>query len=301
MRGYRSVIRENGTLRILPLVMVAIMTHCLATQSLAGTIQLVHPTEPVAQGRVVQIVLKGLESDSQVEGSWRGAPLEFFSEVEGEYSSLLGVDLRLKPGTYPLEIRVIPPEGRTLDWNKTIEVVSKDYGLQKLTLPKRMVTLDAQTLKRVRKEGARFRALWPEQTQQRYWRGSFVQPVPGELSTPFGIGRIINGEPRSPHSGVDLRAPLGKPVRATNHGRIVLVGDFFFHGRAVVIDHGVGLYSMYFHLSRVDVSQGDWVGKGAIIGLVGSTGRSTGPHLHWGIRLGGARVDPFALIQTTGG
>lgn len=283
------------------LVMIAIITHCLATQSFAGPIQLVHPTEPIAQGEVAQIALKGLVSGSQVEGSWRGEALEFFSVDEGEYNSLLGVDLRLDPGIYPLEVLVTPPDGHNKAWKKTIEVVSKDYGLQKLTLPRSMVTLDAQTLKRVRKEGARFRTLWPKQTPQRYWRGSFIRPVPGELSTPFGIGRLLNGEPRSPHSGVDLRAPLGEPVRATNHGRIVLVGDFFFHGRAVVIDHGAGLYSMYFHLSRVDVSHGDWVGRGTIIGLVGSTGRSTGPHLHWGIRLGGARVNPFALIQVTGG
>ncbi|MGD8686410.1 MAG: M23 family metallopeptidase, partial [Syntrophobacterales bacterium] len=124
---------------------------------------------------------------------------------------------------------------------------------------------------------------------------------PGKLNTPFGLRRILNGEPRSPHSGVDLRAAEGEPIRAINHGKIVLVGEFYFHGKAVVIDHGWGLYSMYFHLSQLNVSKGDFVGKNAVIGLAGSTGRATGPHLHWGVRLRGARVDPFALLRATSG
>jgi murein DD-endopeptidase MepM/ murein hydrolase activator NlpD len=164
-----------------------------------------------------------------------------------------------------------------------------------------MVTLDAVTLKRVRRESAEFKKLWDVYTPTRYWYGSFVRPVEGRLTTAFGLRRILNGEPRSSHSGVDLRAALGEPVRAANHGRVVLVGEFFFHGKAIVIDHGWGLYTMYFHLSEVNVSKGDLVGKNYVIGLAGATGRATGPHLHWGVRLGTARVDPFALLGAVGG
>jgi len=271
----------------------------LTAQVAAGATELIGPREPVAQGEVVQIILAGPKNGSQVEGLWQGQPLEFFEVEEREYRSLLGIDFRLIPGTYPLEVHISTPKNRPSTYRTSIEVEKKEFGEQSLTLPRDMVTLDPQTLTRVRKESAEFKKLWSIHTPKRYWHGNFVRPLGGQLSTPFGLGRILNGEPRSPHSGVDLRADLGEPVRAANHGRIVLVGDFFFHGKAVVIDHGWGLYTMYFHLSKTNVSEGDLVGKNYVIGLAGSTGRATGPHLHWGVRLGGARVDPFALMRVT--
>jgi hypothetical protein len=270
-----------------------------AAHPVAAATELIGPTGPVSQGEVVEIILTGPREGSKVKGFWQAQALDFFEVKEKEYRSLLGIDFRLPPGIYPLEVEVDSPGNSRSTYRTSIEVAKKEFGEQSLTLPENMVTLDADTLKRVRIEAAEFRKLWDIHTPKRYWHGNFVLPLPGKLSTPFGLGRILNGEPRSPHSGVDLRASLGEPVRAANHGRIVLVGDFFFHGKAVVIDHGWGLYTMYFHLSKVNVSEGDFVGKGYVIGLAGSTGRATGPHLHWGVRLGGARVDPFALVRVT--
>ena len=272
-----------------------------AVMGMPDSLELIGPEEPVAQGEVARIQLRGANSGSEMKGSWQGQPVEFF-KIDGEhYGSLVGIDLKLAPGTYPLEVVVNSPGNRTLTKSRSITVVDKDYGLQRLTLPANMVTLDSATLKRVKKEGAKFSRLWYTQSPKRYWRGNFVRPVPGKLTTPFGLRRILNGEPRNPHSGVDLRATEGEPVRATNHGKVVLVGDFYFHGKAVVIDHGWGLYSMYFHLSQLKVSEGDFIGKNRAIGHAGSTGRATGPHLHWGVRIGGARVDPFALLRVTSG
>ena len=270
-----------------------------AAQPAPGATELIVRSGPVAQGEVVQVILTGPKNSSEVKSSWQGQPLEFFTVGEKEYRSLVGIDFRLTPGTYPLEVQVDSPGNSLSTYRTSIEVEKKEFGEQSLTLPEKMVTLDPDTLKRVRKESAEFKKLWDIHTPKRYWHGNFVRPVPGKLSTPFGLGRILNGEPRSPHSGVDLRANLSEPVRAANHGRIVLVGDFFFHGKAVVIDHGWGLYTMYFHLSKTNVSEGDLVGKSYIIGLAGSTGRATGSHLHWGVRLGRARVDPFALMRAT--
>jgi murein DD-endopeptidase MepM/ murein hydrolase activator NlpD len=281
------------------LVMFISLIFIGAAQFASGATELIAPTGPVAQGTVVQILLTGPAKGSKIEGYWQGQPLEFFEVQEREYESLLGVDFRMTPGTYPLEVQVINTDNTPSTYRANIEVREEKFGVQRLTLPQNMVTLDADTLKRVRKEAAKFRKLWSIHTPRRYWHGNFVRPLPGKLSTPFGLRRILNGEPRSPHSGVDLRATLGEPVKAANHGRIVLVGNFFFHGKAVVIDHGWGLYTMYFHLSEVDVAEGDLVGKSYVIGLAGSTGRATGPHLHWGVRLGGARIDPFALMRVT--
>jgi len=275
------------------------MSLFLISPALAEGAELTGPSGPVAQGEVVQLLVKGVKDGDRVKGVWREQPLEFFKLGEEEYGSLLGIDLRLSPGTYPLEVQVDSPVNSLQTSSTNIKVVKKDYGVQRLTLPENMVTLDPVTLKRVRKEAAKFSELWYKHTPKRYWHGNFVRPVPGKLTTSFGLGRILNGERRSPHSGVDLRAPMGEPVRAANHGRVVLVGSFYFHGNAVVLDHGWGLYTMYFHLSEVNVSEDDLVGKNFVIGLAGSTGRSTGSHLHWGVRLGGARVDPFALLRAT--
>jgi murein DD-endopeptidase MepM/ murein hydrolase activator NlpD len=128
------------------------------------------------------------------------------------------------------------------------------------------------------------------------WRGSFVRPLEGEIVGLFGTRSVINGEPRSPHSGVDLRASAGTPVQSIHNGKVVLVAEHFFTGNLVVIDHGGAIQSMYFHLEKALVVGGEKVKRGQVIGLVGSTGRSTGPHLHFGMRVNGARVDPMQFL-----
>ncbi len=141
--------------------------------------------------------------------------------------------------------------------------------------------------------------LWETPPSAPLWNGPFLRPISGKVMTPFGPRSIINNQPRAPHSGVDLKAKKGTPVRATNDGRVALASDYFFSGRSVVIDHGGGIQSMYFHLERILVQQDEMVTKGHIIGLVGSSGRATGPHLHWGIRINGARVDPLRLLSVS--
>jgi murein DD-endopeptidase MepM/ murein hydrolase activator NlpD len=160
-----------------------------------------------------------------------------------------------------------------------------------------MVDLDAKTLERVNKESKMLKGLLQAFRNERLWSGPFIRPVEGEISGEFGLNRIINGQSRSPHTGVDLRAEEGTPVLACNSGVVIFVGQLFFSGKSVVLDHGWGLYSMYFHLSEALVKKGEKVHTGTLLGRVGSTGRSTEPHLHWAIRINGARVDPLALLN----
>jgi hypothetical protein len=281
-------------------VSVGVFMVCLMTWVPAGAVEVVTPTGAVSQGEVARIVVREVPAGSAVEGLWQGEPLGFFARGEGEYVSLLGIDLQMRPGTYPLEVTVHAPGNRPATRRQSVEIAAKGYGVEHLRLPEHMVTLDPATLKRVSREKVRFDTLWDRVGTERHWRGRFIRPVPGKLLAPFGRRRILNGEPRSPHSGVDLRAGTGEPVRAANNGRVALVGEFFFAGRSVVVDHGLGLYTMYFHLSRATVAEGDLVERGETIGLAGSTGRATGPHLHWGVRLNGARVDPLVLLEVTG-
>ena len=157
--------------------------------------------------------------------------------------------------------------------------------------------LDPATLARVKAEQAAMAAALAAGGTERLWAGPFRAPVEGGRPTGgFGLRRVINKQPRSPHTGYDWAAPRGTPVVAANAGRVALVGEHFFAGRLVVIDHGLGLFTLYFHLDETGVAIGDRVQGGQPIGTVGATGRATGPHLHLGVSLGGARVDPMALL-----
>jgi murein DD-endopeptidase MepM/ murein hydrolase activator NlpD len=173
---------------------------------------------------------------------------------------------------------------------------SQQFPIERLKLPAPMVDLDPEVARRVEREAAQLQAVFSAIGPERLWRGRFTPPVPGQ-GHGFGSRRVINGQPRAPHSGLDFAAERGTPVVASNRGRVALTGEFFFAGRFVVLDHGLGLYTLYYHLDRVDAAEGAVVERGQVIGAVGATGRVTGPHLHWAARLGPARIDPSALLS----
>ncbi len=171
------------------------------------------------------------------------------------------------------------------------------YSEQHLTVDDRMVHLSKADLERTRRESAQVERLWALQTRPRFTL-PLTPPLPGAAEGGnFGARRVFNGEPRSPHSGVDYKVAAGTPVLAVASGRVVLVGDHFFAGKSVYVDHGGGLISMVFHLSRILVEEGQAVATGQVLGKVGATGRVTGPHLHLGLRWQGARVDPALLLD----
>jgi murein DD-endopeptidase MepM/ murein hydrolase activator NlpD len=160
-----------------------------------------------------------------------------------------------------------------------------------------MVDLDAPTLARVETERGHLKAALARGVAERLWRGPFRAPLEGGRPTGgFGLRRVINGQPRSPHTGYDWAAPAGTPVVAVNAGRVALVAEHFFAGRNVVLDHGLGLFTFYYHLAETRVAPDAPVAQGEVIGTVGATGRVTGAHLHFAVTLAGARVDPEALL-----
>jgi murein DD-endopeptidase MepM/ murein hydrolase activator NlpD len=243
----------------------------------------------VGPGDILTVTVKG--AAGPVGGAFQGKQLHF---VEGKIGSLaiVGIDLYLEPGEYPLTIKA-----GDKDLSRSIKVSKKVYPLQRLTLPEDKVILSPENEARVEREQKRTAALWPVDSL-RLWNGGFIDPLPGKpLGTPFGVRRIINNIPKSSHSGVDVTADEGEPVLAPNDGVVAMVDDLFFSGNSVIIDHGDGIYSMFFHLSEAKVRMGQAVMKGDVIGLVGATGRVSGAHLHWGVRVQGARVDPLQLIK----
>lgn len=213
---------------------------------------------------------------------------------------LMGVDMEAAPGVQEFVIEHRRPDGATVVTRGSVVVEKTAFKSQALSLPEKQVDLDSDTLQRVESEQQAMLAAMQPVTPQ-LWEGEFVMPTPGSVQYTFGRRRVINGQPRNPHTGEDISAPQGAPVAAINHGTVRLVADQFFSGKSVVIDHGLGLYSMYFHLSDVAVRVGERVSKSQIIGAVGATGRASGPHLHWGVRLNGARVNPLSLNTALNG
>jgi len=255
-----------------------------------------HPKR-VHPGDVAWIHVRGVADAAVLEGSLGSRTLVFFPYAGGQ-AAVVGVDLDVPAGIQLWKVAVLEPgrEPRSVSGKLTIH--KRDFHVQRLALPPAMVDLDPETERRAVSEGERLSTLYRTVTSERLWRGPFVRPVAGtEAPTGFGARRVINGKPRSPHSGADYAAPRGTPVVAVNSARVALVGDFFFPGRLVVLDHGLGVYTLYFHLDTLAVAEGDSVDRGQIVGTVGATGRATGPHLHFGVLVGGARVDPSALMK----
>ncbi|HIE64947.1 MAG: M23 family metallopeptidase [Nitrospira sp.] len=249
----------------------------------------------VAQGNIILFSIGKIQEVDSVSGRFLDKPVPFFKKASGDYAALIGIDLAQPTGRYPL----------TVTWKKgnsdhqqrvMVEVKAAVFGIQHLKLPKKMVDLDPETLKRVRQDKKKVIKAFRRSLGEKLWEGEFVVPAKGRRQGTFGRRRFLNGKPRKPHTGEDISAPMGTPVLATNKGKVVLVGNFFFNGRSVFIDHGLGLFSMYFHLSEVSAKEGSTIHTGEEIGRVGKSGRVTGPHLHWGMRLNGARIDPFSLI-----
>ncbi|TBW01548.1 M23 family metallopeptidase [Azotobacter chroococcum] len=219
---------------------------------------------------------------------YQDKPVLTVREDGKRWLAIVGIPLSVKPGEQRIEA-----DGRSL----AFRVEPRHYREQRITLKnQRQVAPNPDDLKRIERELAEqtdaYRHFDPRQPSNLL----FDKPVAGPLSSPFGLRRFFNGEERNPHSGLDFAVPAGTPVKAPAAGRVTLVGDYFFNGRTVFVDHGQGLVSMFCHLSRVEVKAGDELPRGAVLGRVGATGRATGPHLHWNVSLNDARVDPAIFI-----
>ena len=248
------------------------------------------------QGEVLVFTLPITGEPDRVTGHLLKREILFFPIGDEKYAGLLGLDMQDQPGQHELEVQVQYPN-RTERHKVTVLLMKEDFKVQHLKLPKNMVDLDKKTLARVKHESKVLHRSFESLLPNPLWNSEFIEPVKGRISGRFGSRRIINGKPKRPHSGEDIAAPKGTTVVAMNRGIVRLTMDHFFTGKGVILDHGLGLFSMYFHLSAVDVKQGQMVEKGEPIGKVGATGRATGPHLHWGIRLNGSRIDPYSLLK----
>ncbi len=210
---------------------------------------------------------------------------------EHRWVGWIGIDLKQKPGHY----QILWKDSDT-QTSLTLKVNAGEFRISHIQVERKMAEFDPPTLARIRKEARALKATYRAAVEADPAIEMADYPVHGIISTPFGAQRYVNGQPRSPHSGLDIAAPAGTPVHLPLAGRVLLVADMYLNGKTIAIGHGNGLVSIYSHLEQTDVKAEDWVEAGTVIGRVGATGRATGPHLHWGIRFHNARVNPESLL-----
>jgi murein DD-endopeptidase MepM/ murein hydrolase activator NlpD len=247
-------------------------------------------------GDVARVDISGANGDEQITGTWLGQALVFhYDERQQQWRALAGIDLDMKPGAYLLRI---DRRGGAAPTTRTLRVVPKQFRVRRLQVPGSFVDPPPEALEQIARDSAMLAEAYARISPRR-WAGAFVLPVDGQPTSNFGTRSYYNGQRRSPHAGVDFVGAPGTPIRAANRGEVVVASPMYFTGNTIVVDYGDRLFSVFAHLSELHAKVGDIVEPTTIVGLVGATGRVTGPHLHWSIRLNGARVDPLSLVAAT--
>jgi murein DD-endopeptidase MepM/ murein hydrolase activator NlpD len=251
-------------------------------------------------GELVLLTVTGPESLDTLHVRAFSRDIPGFRVDARTWRALVGIDLGTAAGTYValIDARNGPQQ---LHATYSLAVQSRRFPSRTLNVDPAFVNPPVAMRDRIAREATQLEQLWTHSSPERVWNGPFVVPVPGATASRFGARSIFNGQARSPHSGADYVSPTGTSVGAPNAGRVVLAQNLYFSGNTVVLDHGLGLFSLLAHLSVIDVREGDAVSSGQEIGTVGATGRVTGPHLHWAVRVNGARVDPEAVLDLLGG
>ncbi len=216
------------------------------------------------------------------------------ADGDGQWQGWIGVDLKQKPGPY--QVLWKSTQGQV---SEQLQVNRGEFRISHIQVDKKMAVFDKPTLARIRSEVKALKSTYTVDVNASPAIGMDAMPVKGIISTPFGAQRYVNGEPRSPHSGLDIAAPSGTPIHAPLAGQVLLVAPMYLNGNTIAIGHGNGLVSVYSHLQSSQVHEGDWVDGGSVIGKVGASGRATGPHLHWGVRFHNARINPDSLLPHT--
>jgi murein DD-endopeptidase MepM/ murein hydrolase activator NlpD len=275
------------------------MTNRLAIASLVALLVLsgdafaanfIAPRVAAVPGGVVTFRIPGAADERPVV-KFKDSPVMVVRETTG-WLAIVGISLDTEPGEFSVDVQQPGADARQL----AFKVLPKQYRTQQLKVAPSMVNPSPENEERIAKEQKKVRAALEAFTPDAPATLRLAQPVPGPRSSSFGLRRVFNGESRRPHSGMDIAAPTGTPIKAPLAGTVVDVGEYYFNGGNVMIDHGQGLVTMYCHLSKTRVEVGQQLKLGDVIGDVGATGRVTGPHLHWGVALNGTMVDPALFL-----
>ena len=249
----------------------------------------------VPQGKAFQLKVPHDDGIQSVQLQWQNKKVPYV-RVGEEWVAVVGVDMDVKAGKHTGSVEITRATGVTKE-TVEVSVSAVRFPTTQLKVADRFVELNPRDQARANSEAKEIETIHNTLANEILWTEPFRTPVDGVAAgSNFGHRRVFNGQARNPHNGADLRATTGTRILSANRGRVALAKDLFFTGNTVIVDHGLGIYTLYAHLSRIDVKQGGMVERGQLLGLAGATGRVTGPHLHWGARIQGARIDPFSLV-----
>ena len=256
----------------------------------------------IAPGEPVRVIVDSPERARRVRGEFLGRSVTFEMFGAGDDGELWSgwsmVGLDQEPGLYEMSVWVTRRDGKISIGATTFRVEPREFPSESIQVEQRFVTPPSSVQSRITRERERLNRIYARRgPAPARLLEPFERPVPGASTSIFGTRRLMNGKPRSPHAGIDLRADTGTPVVAPGHGEVVLAQDLYYAGNTVILDHGGGLFSILAHLSRIDVEVGTTVPAGTVVGLSGATGRVTGPHLHWGAKIGDEPFNPLSLLD----
>lgn len=251
----------------------------------------------IQPGDVLHLAVTAPAAATAVSGTWQERPVPFERDANGVWRALLGIDVSAPTGEKTLFVTATSDSGGPVTVVQTLTISPKVVRTRRIHVNPKFVVPPKSALPRIERETALLDELFARPPSPRQWLPGAVRPVEGVNVSGFGVRSILNGQPRGAHAGLDLAAVTGTPVHAPTPGTVVFAREFYYSGNTVIVDHGHGLFSTMAHLSAFDVEEGEHVAQGALLGKVGATGRVTGPHLHWAVRLHGDRVDPLKLLE----
>jgi murein DD-endopeptidase MepM/ murein hydrolase activator NlpD len=252
------------------------------------------------QGSVAFITVELERVPRRVTGKWIGKDLAFFkSDSPKIWYALAGADLETQPGTYDLAVSAVMVGGRVIHSVRKVDIGAANFRSGAVDVPENFVEPDAASKKQIAADEVLKNRAFAHLIAAPQWSGDFVTPVKAKPTDSFGMTRVLNEELTSTHRGTDFPVSEGAPVVVSNSGTVVLAKELFYEGNCVIVDHGQRLFTIYMHLSKLEVKAGSKLGKGERLGLSGQTGRVTGPHLHMGVRWNGAYLDPTKLLALT--
>lgn len=283
------------------LVTTQLLFAALASLAATAPVTIEVAARAMAPGEPLRIVVASEEPVDTLEGRFLGEPFSLQPDPAGDgqqrWSGWTMIGLLEKPGLAEIEIHGRAKGGQAVGGTHAVTIVDRPFPIEELKVAPAYVEPPPEVSERLARERELLARLYGARGRFTARREPFVRPVPGEPTSVFGTRRVFNGQVRDPHPGLDLRAATGSPVLAAGPGRVVLARELYYSGNTLLIDHGGGLFTVYAHLSEFRMAEGDEAAAGQLVGLSGATGRVTGPHLHWGAKIGDRPFDPTALLD----
>lgn len=300
MNERQQFVQRRGRLRNLGALLIA-MTAASALRAAPERIEPHAFARAFAPGEVVRFEVVTDPGVRALRGTFQRAALAFSPAPRAEGDPVWVawgvIPLDAAPGPSGYRLTASRVDGSSPSRDGELLISAKSFPEQRLTVESKFVNPPKSTVARIEREKKRLEEIYARRTPLPPPASPFVKPVPGDETSEFGTRRIFNGEPRAPHAGIDLKAKTGTPVVASGPGRVALAANLYYSGGTVIVDHGGGLFTVYAHLSKIRAKEGAAVNASDVVGLSGATGRVTGPHLHWGAKVGAAIFDPRALLD----